>query len=162
MFVKHVAHVRRHEEFRLLQCVVEAAGAAQTGDALYHGAWAAFFLYCLALLVYLGGYISERLRTSERDLAEKNRRLEEALASVRAAHQELGDAYERLKQTEAHLIQSEKMRGLGELVAGIAHELNNPISFVSANIEHLRSFTDRLRQALDFYAKATLPAAVGP
>jgi signal transduction histidine kinase len=134
-------------------------GAAHTGEALYRGAWAAFFLYCLALLVYLGGYISERLRTSERDLADKNRRLEEALASVRTAHQQLGEAYERLKQTETQLVHAEKMRSLGVLMAGIAHELNNPISFVAANIEHLRSFTDRLRQALDLYASAALPAA---
>jgi len=133
-------------------------GAALTGEALYHVTWAVFLLYCLALLVYLGGYISERLRASEHDLEEKNRRLEAALAAGRAAHQELTDAYERLKQTEAHLIQSEKMRGLGVLMAGIAHELNNPISFVSANVEHLRGYTDRLCRALDAYAKLPLPA----
>lgn len=137
-----------------------APGAAHAGAAPYHGAWAAFFLYCLALLVYLGGYIAERLRSSECDLADKNRRLEEALASVRAAHQQLGEAYERLKQTEAQLVHAEKMRSLGVLMAGIAHELNNPISFVAANIEHLRSFTDRLRQALHLYANASLPTAV--
>lgn len=130
-----------------------APGAADTGEALYHGAWAAFLLYCLALLVYLGGYISERLRSSERDLADKNRRLEEALAS-------LGAAYARLQQTEAQLVHAEKMRSLGVLMAGIAHELNNPISFVAANIEALRRFTGCLHQVLDLYANAALPAAV--
>ena len=135
-----------------------ARGTVRAGATLYQGTWAAFLLYCLALLVYLGGYISERLRSSERDLAEKNRRLEDALASLRQAHQELGGAYERLKQTEAHLVQSEKMRSLGELVAGIAHELNNPISFVSGNVEHIRTYTDRLRRALDAYANAPLTA----
>jgi signal transduction histidine kinase len=135
-------------------------GAEHTGEALYLGTWAAFLLYCLTLLVYLGGYIGERLRASERGLAEKNRRLEEALGSVRTAHQELAEAYERLKQTEAHLIQSEKMRSLGVLMAGMAHELNNPISFVSANVEHLRSFTDRMCRALDAYVAAPLPAEV--
>jgi len=122
-----------------------------TSMAVYHGAWAAFLFYCLALLVFLGGYLGERLRSSERDLEEKNRHLQDALASLRAAHQELTAAHERLKQTEAHLVQSEKMRGLGQLVAGVAHELNNPISFVSANVEHLRTYVDRLRRALDAY-----------
>jgi len=126
--------------------------------ALYEGAWAAFLLYCLALLVYLGGYISERLRSSERDLEEKNRRLHEALASVEGAHAELQAAYARLQQTEAHLVHSEKMRGLGQLVAGVAHELNNPISFVAGNIEHLRVSVQRLTAALDAYAQAALPA----
>jgi signal transduction histidine kinase len=125
---------------------------------VYHGTVAAFLLYCLALLVYLGGYISERLRASERDLEEKNGQLQNALSSLRVAHQDLGAAYERLKRTEAHLIQSEKMRGLGQLVAGVAHELNNPISFVSANVEHLRTYVERLRQVLEAYAGASLPA----
>jgi signal transduction histidine kinase len=125
---------------------------------LYHGTVAAFLLYCLALLVYLGGYISERLRASERDLEEKNTRLQDALSSLRAAHQDLGAAYERLKRTEAHLIQSEKMRSLGQLVAGVAHELNNPISFVSANVEHLRTYVERLRQIIEACAGASLPA----
>jgi two-component system NtrC family sensor kinase len=119
---------------------------------VYHGTWAAFLFYCLALLVYLGGYISGRLRLSERDLEERNRQLQETLSSLRAA-------YDRLARTEAHLVHSEKMRSLGQLVAGVAHELNNPISFVSGNVEHLRTYIDRLRQALDAYAQATVPAA---
>ena len=128
-----------------------SSGAAVSAT-VYHGIWAAFLLYCLALLVYLGGYISERLRSSERDLEQRNRRLQEALSS-------LGTAYERLQRAEVQLIQSEKMRGLGQLVAGIAHELNNPISFVSGNVEHLRDYMNRLRQALDAYAGASLSAA---
>ncbi len=152
-------------------------GAALTVDALgvYHGqpvgppaiehsavyrvAWSAFFFYALGLLVYLGGYISQRLGASERDLAEKNRRLEDAVAQLGTTNRELVSAYERLKQTEAHLIQSEKMHALGQLVAGVAHELNNPISFVSANIEHLRLYVDRLTQLLNAYDVADLPAA---
>jgi two-component system NtrC family sensor kinase len=126
---------------------------------LYEGTWAAFLLYCLALLVYLGGYISERLRTSERDLEEKNRRLQEALSSMKGAHAALQAAYARLQQTEAHLVHSEKMRGLGQLVAGVAHELNNPISFVAGNIEHLRAYAQRLTAMLEAYASAPLPAA---
>jgi signal transduction histidine kinase len=135
-----------------------ASRSALESGWIYSGTWAAYLLYCLALLVYLGGYISGRLRASEQDLADKNRELQAALASVRAAHGALTTSYERLKHTEAQLVQSEKMRGLGELVAGVAHELNNPISFVSANVEHLRNDVDRLRQALAAYAEARLPA----
>ncbi|MFI5396992.1 MAG: sensor histidine kinase [Candidatus Binatia bacterium] len=126
--------------------------------SVYHGMWAAFLLYCLSLLVYLGGYISNRLRTSERDLEDKNQRLQDALASLSAAHKDLSGAYDRLKQAEAHLVQSEKMRSLGQLVAGVAHELSNPISFVSANVEHLRTYVKALAQSLDGYASLPLPA----
>jgi two-component system, NtrC family, sensor kinase len=131
---------------------------APVSVGLYEATWAAFLLYCLALLVYLGGYISERLRASERDLAEKNRRLQEALSSVGRAHAELQAAYARLQQTEALLVHSEKMRGLGQLVAGVAHELNNPISFVAGNLEHLRTYVQRLATALEAYANVPLPA----
>jgi signal transduction histidine kinase len=133
------------------------AGAAGVTSA-YHATVAAFLFYCLALLVYLGGYIAERLRASERDLEKQNARLQDVLASERAAHVALTAAYDRLQRTEAHLIQSEKMRSLGQLVAGVAHELNNPISFVSANVEHVRAYVERLRQALESYAQAPLPA----
>jgi signal transduction histidine kinase len=124
--------------------------AVSTSSAAYQAVWAGFWSYCLALLVYLGGYISGRLRLSERDLAERNQRLEETIGSLRATHAELRQAYDRLRQTEAQLVQSEKLRSLGELVAGVAHELNNPISFISANMEHLRSYTERLQR----YAEA--------
>jgi signal transduction histidine kinase len=115
--------------------------------------WAAFLLYCLGLLVYVGGYIGQRLRSSEQNLEEKNLRLRAALDS-------LGRAYEQLKQTEGRLVHSEKMRSLGQLVAGVAHELNNPISFISANVEHLRTYTDRLAGALRAYETVDLAPPV--
>jgi len=134
------------------------AGMAPSA-AVYQATWAAFLFYCLALLVYLGGYISTRLGASERDLAAQNRRLAETLSSLTNTHRELQAAYDRLRQTEAHLIQSEKMRGLGTLVAGVAHELNNPISVVSANVAHLRRSVGRLRDALEVYDHLPLPEA---
>jgi signal transduction histidine kinase len=137
--------------------VAETVPQTVTASPLYHGTWAAFLLYCLALLVYLGGYISERLRVSERDVELKNRRLQEALGSLGRAHAEITTAYERLKRTEAHLIHSEKMRSLGELVAGVAHELSNPISFVSANVEHLRRYVNSLARGMEIYSTLPLP-----
>jgi two-component system NtrC family sensor kinase len=52
-----------------------------------------------------------------------------------------------LRETQAQLMQSEKMRSLGQLVAGVAHELNNPIGFVHANLQLLAGFIERLVQA---------------
>ncbi|MGH7790585.1 MAG: sensor histidine kinase [Candidatus Binatia bacterium] len=120
--------------------------------------WGLFLLYCLALLTYLGGYVAERLRRSEDDLAERHRRLQAALAARERAHAELQATVARLQATEAQLVQSEKMRALGQFVAGIAHELNNPIGFVSANLEHLRRSTGALERMLAAYAAVPLAA----
>lgn len=128
----------------------EVLGRLAADGAGLRSMWAAFLLYCLGLLVYVGGYIGGRLRSSEEDLAEKNAALTAALESQQAA-------YEKLKEAEARLVHSEKMRSLGQLVAGVAHELNNPISFISANVEHVRRYTDRLTAALQAYAGLDLP-----
>ncbi|MDX2167015.1 MAG: ATP-binding protein [Deltaproteobacteria bacterium] len=96
--------------------------------ALAQAVWGLFLFYSLALLTFLGGYLAERLRFSENSLRATAR---------------------RLRATEAQLVQSEKLRALGQFVAGIAHELNNPIGFVSAAIDPLREAIAGLGQALD-------------
>ncbi|MCK6598354.1 MAG: HAMP domain-containing histidine kinase [Bdellovibrionaceae bacterium] len=57
---------------------------------------------------------------------------------------ELEDANKKLIETQKKLVHSAKMISLGELVAGVAHELNNPISFIYSNMTHLRDYSDKL------------------
>ncbi len=59
--------------------------------------------------------------------------------------------YEELKATQSQLVQSEKMASLGQLTAGIAHEINNPINFVSAGIESLKSNYQEIKGLLGEY-----------
>ncbi len=71
------------------------------------------------------------------------------LGELKRAYHQLREAHEALKRTQQQLLHSEKMASLGRLVAGVAHELNNPISFVLGNVHALQRYTERLRRYLD-------------
>ncbi len=60
-------------------------------------------------------------------------------------------AMQELKQTEAHLIQAEKMSSLGQMVAGIAHEINNPVNFISGNLSHANNYIKDLLELIELY-----------
>lgn len=69
-------------------------------------------------------------------------------AEIKRAYHELRAAHESLKLAQQQLLHAEKMASLGRLVAGVAHELNNPISFVLGNVHALSRYSDRLRHYL--------------
>jgi PAS domain S-box-containing protein len=63
----------------------------------------------------------------------------------------LKKALKQLKQTQAQMIQAEKMSSLGEMVGGIAHEINNPVNFISANIIHAEEYVENLLDLIHLY-----------
>jgi two-component system sensor histidine kinase HupT/HoxJ len=71
-----------------------------------------------------------------------------SVGELRLAYRELHKTHEALKQAQQQLIHSEKLASLGRLVAGVAHELNNPISFVLGNVHALRRYLERLETYL--------------
>ncbi len=73
-----------------------------------------------------------------------------ALAAQTQA-QQLQDAMHNLKQTEAQLVQNEKMSSLGQMVAGIAHEINNPVNFISGNLTHASTYISDLLSLVQLY-----------
>ncbi len=68
--------------------------------------------------------------------------------------QHLQQTLEKLQQTQTQLIQTEKMSSLGQMVAGIAHEINNPITFISGNITHARKYFQELLELLNSYQES--------
>ncbi len=71
------------------------------------------------------------------------------VGELRRAYHALRQAHEDLKRTQQQLLQAEKMASLGRLVAGVAHELNNPISFVLGNVLAIRRYATRLQTYLE-------------
>lgn len=65
--------------------------------------------------------------------------------------QDLEQALVTIQKTQAQLIQTEKMSSLGQMVAGIAHEINNPISFIKGNISHTRQYVEDILSLLALY-----------
>ncbi|AKG21036.1 sensor histidine kinase [Calothrix sp. 336/3] len=79
--------------------------------------------------------------------------LRNAIRIMEQRTNELNQALENLKQSQQHLVQGEKMSALGHLVAGIAHEINNPMNFIYGNLTYVREYTEDLLEFVQLYQK---------
>lgn len=95
-----------------------------------------------------------KLVDSYNQMANTLQRLYSTLETqVQDRTRELKSAYAELQSTQAMMVHSEKMKSLGELVAGIMHEINNPINFIYGNMTHLDNYSNDLISIIDEYSK---------
>ena len=78
-----------------------------------------------------------------------SRRTFDSQQALRGKIQELEKANNEIRDTQAKLVHTAKMASLGQLVAGVAHELNNPIGFIYSNMTHLREYSEKLIHLID-------------
>ncbi len=104
--------------------------------------WWAYFIYSAMAFAL----ISAIIRYRSRHLVWMNNQLEE---KIKLRTKELSNSIEELKRTQGQLIQSEKMASLGELTAGIAHEIQNPLNFVNNFSEVNDELADELSEEID-------------
>ncbi|MBW4541239.1 MAG: AAA family ATPase [Myxacorys chilensis ATA2-1-KO14] len=83
--------------------------------------------------------LEQKVEQRTQELNEKNQHLSKALAD--------------LQQAQTHLIQTEKMSSLGQMVAGVAHEINNPVNFIHGNLVHVQEYAQDLMHVLQLYQK---------
>ncbi|MEI7612463.1 MAG: bacteriohemerythrin [Betaproteobacteria bacterium] len=123
-------------------------------------------------LTDLFGLISQRNRTlitlnkelqlTKAGLAQANEQLEERVRErtqqlkvvndeLGREHQALSESLAQVRRTQVQLLQAEKMAAVGQLAAGVAHEINNPIGFVTSNFSTLETYSQRLFALLDAY-----------
>ncbi|MBE9092592.1 GAF domain-containing protein [Tychonema sp. LEGE 07203] len=91
--------------------------------------------------------------------AELYSKVREAAVKSQAQTQQLQSTLEELRSAQQQLIQTEKMSGLGQMVAGIAHEINNANNFIHANLFHAQEYFKALNEALELCSKACPEAA---
>jgi signal transduction histidine kinase len=124
----------------------------------------AFLVLSVVSLFYI--YKNYKLKKLQNQLlADKNReinnqkvqielqasRLQQAMAEMEKQKDRAESALEELKNMQSHLVVAEKMASLGQLTAGIAHEINNPISYISSSIEGLRYILNDIKLLLFEY-----------
>ncbi|MBO9999236.1 MAG: PAS domain S-box protein [Cyanobacteria bacterium SID2] len=98
------------------------------------------------------GFRGTGLSITDRKRAEAE--LRESEAQLRQQARDLEETLRELQQTQIQLVQSEKMSSLGQLVAGVAHEINNPVNFIFGNLVHAEEYADNLLETIRTYQRS--------
>ncbi|MEM9217492.1 MAG: ATP-binding protein [Cyanobacteria bacterium P01_F01_bin.150] len=110
----------------------------------------AHFLKIIAYLVPLAGLVLDYIHTHQA-LEERNLDFSLEIKERKQTEQALQKTLNDLKDTQVQLIQTEKMSGLGQMVSGVAHEINNPVSFIHGNLTHLENYIADLLEITRLY-----------
>jgi two-component system, NtrC family, sensor kinase len=93
----------------------------------------------------------QQLKENERARQEREDKLRQSEAREREKAIQLELALQNLQRTQSQLIQTEKMSSLGQLIAGIAHEINNPVNFIYGNLTYVNDYTHQLLSLITLY-----------
>ena len=108
-------------------------------------------LYSMLLLSSLYGVLITFVRKADRLISDQYHHVQASEARYRNQSEELEAVLSDLKRTQTQMIHSEKMSGLGQMVAGVAHEINNPVNFVHGNLSHVGAYVHDILSHLRLY-----------
>lgn len=102
----------------------------------------------------LNNSLEVRVARRTAELQSSNDALKTVMAELKTEKEDQRDLIEKLTLTQGQLLQSEKMAALGQLAAGVAHEINNPLGFVSSNTTTLKGYVSDLIKLLNLYEES--------
>ncbi len=93
----------------------------------------------------------DELDVLSQSFSQMSQQLQQSFVALEDSNEQVNTALTQVKASQVQLIQSEKMSALGELVAGIAHEINNPVNFIHGNLGHIDTYTQDLLKVVNAY-----------
>jgi two-component system, NtrC family, sensor kinase len=152
----------------LVATTVGSSSTAITSAALATAAIVVFAAICERIAGQVGGQIERaeaelqqahdllevKVEERTRELSRANVELAEALLGVRRAHESLQQAHLELMQAQSRMLQQARLASLGQTAAGVAHEINNPLAYVTNNLAVLRREVHGLHGLLVLYQEA--------
>ncbi|MEO5675687.1 MAG: ATP-binding protein [Chitinophagales bacterium] len=160
---EYVFHVRSKNMYDV---VGQEAMFAFSIDRPWYRTWWAYLLYCIGFsllilaiirlnqrqLINEKNLLSQKVAERTREISKQKELVESQKENVEIKTRELESTLDALRQAQSQLVHSEKMASVGQLTAGIAHEINNPINFVSSNVNPLKKDIGDIMNLLEMYS----------
>jgi two-component system NtrC family sensor kinase len=143
----------RRDVSQIQQQILSQQQVASDSFQQYEFAITAAMLMMVGGVTVYGHQLAQKMKSAAQ---EKEQSIEELLlaeARLQEQAQQLRLTLKNLQEAQLQLIQSEKMSSLGQLVAGVAHEINNPVNFIHGNLMHVQTYAEDLLKIVELYQK---------
>jgi two-component system, NtrC family, sensor kinase len=144
-FRRNVSQIQQH--------LLEQQKVAANAFRQYEFAIAGAMLLMVSGVTFYGHQLAQKMKSDAEEKKQSITGLQEAEVLLKEQTQQLQLTLENLQKTQLQLVQSEKMSSLGVLVAGVAHEINNPVNFIHGNLTYLQDYADNLLGLIQLYQK---------
>jgi two-component system, NtrC family, sensor kinase len=147
-----LARFRRNVS-QIQQDLLEQQKVAADALRQYEFAIAGAMLLMIGGVTFYGHQLAQKMKSDAQEKDQSIVELQQAEALLQEQTQQLQLTLENLQKAQLQLVQTEKMSSLGELVAGVAHEINNPVNFIHGNLTHVRDYAYNLLAFIRLYQK---------